>query len=44
MLLYLVRLADVAGVELSAAAVAKLERNELRFPAEAFRGTAPERR
>ena len=42
-LLYLVRLADVAGVDLAAAASAKLERNEVRFPAEPYRGVAPER-
>jgi NTP pyrophosphatase (non-canonical NTP hydrolase) len=31
--LYLVRLADVLGVDLIAAAHAKIDRNELRFPA-----------
>ena len=31
--IYLARLADVLGVDLSAAAAAKLERNEHRFPA-----------
>jgi NTP pyrophosphatase (non-canonical NTP hydrolase) len=31
--LYLVRLADVLGVDLVAAAHAKIDRNELRFPA-----------
>jgi dCTP diphosphatase len=43
-LLYLVRLADVAGVDLGAAALAKLVRNEERFPAEGHRSVAPERR
>jgi NTP pyrophosphatase (non-canonical NTP hydrolase) len=42
-LLYLVRLADVAGVDLGAAAVEKLTRNEARFPADGHRGVAPER-
>jgi dCTP diphosphatase len=42
-LLYLVRLADVAGVDLGAAALGKLARNAERFPAEAYRGVAPER-
>jgi NTP pyrophosphatase (non-canonical NTP hydrolase) len=32
-LIYLVRLADVLGVDLLAAAEAKIERNETRFPA-----------
>jgi NTP pyrophosphatase (non-canonical NTP hydrolase) len=43
-LLYLVRLADVAGVDLGAAALSKLRRNEERFPADAVRSIAPERR
>ncbi|QFU85409.1 nucleotide pyrophosphohydrolase [Amycolatopsis sp. YIM 10] len=30
--LYLVRLADVLGIDLYAAAAAKIERNEVRFP------------
>src|SRR3954469_19847785 len=42
-LLYLVRLADVAGVDLGAAATAKLARNEERFPVNAYRSVAPER-
>jgi NTP pyrophosphatase (non-canonical NTP hydrolase) len=42
-LLYLVRLADVAGVDLAPAALAKLTRNEGRFPAERFRSVAPDR-
>jgi dCTP diphosphatase len=42
-LLYLLRLADVAGVDLGAAAAAKLLRNEERFPADSYRSTAPER-
>lgn len=42
-LLYLVRLADVAGVDLGAAAVEKLTWNEARFPADGYRGVAPER-
>ena len=41
-LLYLVRLADVGGVDLGAAALAKLARNEERFPAGSFRSVAPE--
>ena len=43
-LLYLLRLADVAGVDLGDAAVRKLARNEERFPADAVRSVAPERR
>ncbi|WP_217899288.1 hypothetical protein [Blastococcus mobilis] len=43
-LLYLVRLADVAGVDLGVAAAEKLAGNESRFPADGFRGVAPERR
>jgi dCTP diphosphatase len=43
-LLYLVRLADVAGVDLGQAALAKLARNEERFPAGTYRSVAPERR
>ena len=43
-LLYLVRLADVAGIDLGAAASAKLTRNEERFPVDGVRSVAPERR
>lgn len=43
-LLYLVRLADVAGVDLGAAALAKLSRNDRRFPVATTRGAAPRRR
>jgi dCTP diphosphatase len=43
-LLYLVRLADVAGVDLGAEAAKKLTRNESRFPVDDHRGVAPERR
>jgi len=42
-LLYLVRLADVAGVDLGAEALAKLARNEARFPADGHRGVPPDR-
>ncbi|MGY1620171.1 hypothetical protein ACI797_25815 [Geodermatophilus sp. SYSU D00691] len=42
-LLYLIRLADVAGVDLGRTATAKLARNHTRFPAEAYRGVAPNR-
>lgn len=42
-LLYLVRLADVAGVDLPGAAARKLARNEERFPVESYRSVAPER-
>jgi dCTP diphosphatase len=42
-LLYLVRLADVAGVDLRAEALKKLARNESRFPVDGHRGVAPER-
>jgi NTP pyrophosphatase (non-canonical NTP hydrolase) len=42
-LLYLIRLADVAGVDLGAAARAKRARNEERFPAGDVRSVAPER-
>lgn len=40
-LLYLVRLADVVGVDLGQAAKAKLLANVQRFPIEAHRGQAP---
>jgi len=43
-LLYLVRLADVAGVDLGAEALKKLATNEERFPATHYRSVAPERR
>jgi dCTP diphosphatase len=43
-LLYLLRLADISGVDLREAARAKLTRNEQRFPVGTFRGAAPERR
>jgi len=43
-LLYLVRLAEVAGVDLGAAATAKLAANEARFPVEVVRSVAPRRR
>src|SRR4051812_21776340 len=43
-LLYLLRLADVAGLDLGAEAVKKLTKNESRFPADEHRGVAPERR
>jgi NTP pyrophosphatase (non-canonical NTP hydrolase) len=43
-LLYLVRLADVARIDLGAEAAKKLTRNESRFPADDHRGVAPERR
>lgn len=39
-MIYLVRLSDVAGIDLVAAALEKLERNERRFPVELVRGTA----
>lgn len=42
-LLYLVRLADVAGVDLTAAARAKLEANSQRFPVATNLGVAPVR-
>jgi NTP pyrophosphatase (non-canonical NTP hydrolase) len=42
-LLYLVRLADVAGLDLGAEAERKLASNEARFPIERFRSVAPER-
>ncbi|MFG1698559.1 hypothetical protein [Nonomuraea sp. NPDC049309] len=38
--LYLVRLADVLGVDLMAAAHAKLEDNDRRYDAERYRGSA----
>jgi len=41
--LYLVRLADVLGVDLAAAARAKLEVGRARFSAEQYRGIAPEK-
>ena len=42
-LLYLVRLADVAGVDLQLEASKKLQSNDSRFPPEAVRGVAPAR-
>src|SRR4051794_19826814 len=42
-LLYLLRLADVAGVDLGVEAVAKLELNEDRFPVSDYRSVAPKR-
>ena len=42
-LLYLVRLADLAGVDLHAQALVKLASNEDRFPVDAFRSVAPDR-
>lgn len=41
--LYLVRLADVLGIDLAEAARSKLESGRRRFPAEGFRGVAPEK-
>ena len=41
MLLYLVRLADVIGCDLTSAANTKLDAAALRYPAVAFHGTAP---
>jgi dCTP diphosphatase len=43
-LLYLVRVADVVGVDLAAAAESKLLAGEQRFPADEVSGRAPERR
>ena len=40
-LLYLVRLADVLGIDLPAASVAKIEAAGVRFDANEVRGTAP---
>ncbi|HVW31159.1 MAG TPA: nucleotide pyrophosphohydrolase [Acidimicrobiia bacterium] len=42
-LIYLVRLADVTGVDLLAAAVAKLAANEQRYPAAEVRGSSAKR-
>lgn len=42
-LLYLVRLADVLGINLIDAANSKLDAAEVRFPTEAFRGRAPDK-
>jgi NTP pyrophosphatase (non-canonical NTP hydrolase) len=42
-LLYLVRLADVVGVDLGAAAEEKLQQAETRFAADHFQGIAPEK-
>jgi dCTP diphosphatase len=42
-LLYLLRLADVAGIDLGTAALDKLARNEARFRVATFRSVAPER-
>ena len=40
-LLYLLRLADVIGVDLAGAAAAKLRSNEERFPPDGHRSVAP---
>jgi dCTP diphosphatase len=42
-LIYLVRLADVAGIDLPTAALEKLAAAEGRFPVTEVRGTAPDR-
>jgi dCTP diphosphatase len=42
-LLYLLRLADVLDVDLTAAADRKLQANAAKFPASTYRGKAPER-
>ncbi|MEV5544400.1 nucleotide pyrophosphohydrolase [Saccharopolyspora shandongensis] len=39
-MLYLLRFSDVCGIDLVAAAAAKVERNEQRYPADLARGTA----
>jgi NTP pyrophosphatase (non-canonical NTP hydrolase) len=39
-LLYLLRLADVLGIDVAAAAQRKLAMNELRYPADKVRGSA----
>lgn len=43
-LLYLLRLANVVGVDLAQAAADKLTANEQRFPPETHRGVAPDKR
>ncbi|MEV6417967.1 nucleotide pyrophosphohydrolase [Kribbella sp. NPDC051718] len=42
-LAYLVRLADVLGIDLAEAAMKKLENSAERFPAAEFHGAAPEK-
>lgn len=42
-LIYLVRLADVLGVDLSVATPAKIDANEARYPAAAVRGSSAKR-
>lgn len=42
-LLYLLRLADVLGIDLIDAANSKLDAAEIRFPADAYRGRAPDK-
>jgi NTP pyrophosphatase (non-canonical NTP hydrolase) len=42
-LLYLVLLADVLNIDLAAAAQAKMDDSERRFPAARVTGTSPER-
>lgn len=42
-LIYLLRLADVCGIDLSAAAVQKLEKNGLKYPADISRGSSAKR-
>ena len=40
MLLYLVRLSDVCGVDLPAAALRKIEKNRAKYPADRCRGSS----
>ena len=40
MLLYLLLIAERAGIDLDAAARAKLAKNEAKYPAERFRGSS----
>jgi NTP pyrophosphatase (non-canonical NTP hydrolase) len=42
--IYLLRLADLLGVDLPAAAARKIELNEKKYPADAVRGSAEKRR
>ena len=42
-LIYLIRLADVLGVELGQALIDKIERNAVRYPVDKARGSAKKR-
>lgn len=40
-MIYLIRLADVTGIDLTKAILSKMEKNRLKYPVESFRGRIP---